>query len=98
MKKDVPSLMEHCSYSTLEVDLNHCHSSELLLPHHSGPTMHQGRGTLAVDSFENNGSADLLPVLQLTISKRNGLMYKANEARTPLPVCVFNARQIEIIS
>jgi len=65
--------MEHNGYSTVEADLGHCHSSELYPPHPSGPRMLQGRGPLEVDSFENNGSADLIPVLQLSVTKRNSL-------------------------
>jgi len=65
--------MVHCGYSTVEADLGYCHSSELNLPHPSGLMMHQGRGPLEGDSLENDGSADLIPVLQLSITKRNGL-------------------------
>ena len=65
--------MEYYGYSTVEADLGHCHSSELYPPYPSGLMMHQGRGPLEADSFENDGSADLIPVLQLSISKINCL-------------------------
>ena len=66
--------MKHCGYSTAEADLGYCFSSELYPPHPSGMMMDQGRGPLEEDSSENDGSADLLPVLQLSITKRNGLL------------------------
>lgn len=61
--------MNHCGYSTVEADLGHCHSPELYCPQPSSMRMHQGRGPLEVDGFENDARADLIPVLQLSITE-----------------------------
>ena len=62
--------MEYYGYSTVEADLGHCHSSELYPPYSSGLMIHQVRGPLEGDGFEDDGSADLIPVLQLSITKK----------------------------